>query len=255
MISLLRGDTASARRDTRAAMRVLRKYSNRRLYDTVDSRYVNLDEVAGLVRNGEDLRVEDARSGADLTRETLLQVILERDGGADLLPPALLRRIIRVSSGDPASARVRHELAAGLEALHEQLDRAEALYTRTTGQDPAAGWAAAWQAWSAAGASTVASPGQEAPSGWPAGIAPEDLAASMANAWRETLARAQGASQAPPPVTPYDDVVDDGEPAPPAGPAFPNGRPAAPESVDAPVDPRLDALRARLAELEARLRG
>ena len=234
-------------------MRLLRKYSNRRLYDTVDSRYVNLDEVAGLVRNGEDLRVEDARSGADLTRETLLQVILERDGGADLLPSALLRRIIRVSSGDPASARVRQELAAGLEALHEQLDRAEAVYTRTTGQDPAAGWAAAWQAWGAAAAS--AAPHGSAPAGWPAGADPEDLAASMANAWRDTLARAQGASQASPAVTPYDDVADEAEPAPPAGPAFPNGRPAAPESVGAPVDPRLDALRARLAELETRLRG
>ncbi len=228
-------------------MRVLRKYSNRRLYDTSDSRYVNLDEVAGLVRQGEDLRVEDARSGADLTRETLLQVILERDGGADLLPPALLRRIIRVSSGDPARARVRQELAAGLEALHAQLDRAEGLYTRTTGQDPAAAWADAWQAWSAS-ASTVASPGHDAPSGWPAGADPEDLATRMAHAWRDALARGQGAP----------DLGEDDEAAPPpAGPAFPNGQASAPSRGDVPQpsDPTLDALRARLAELEARLRG
>ncbi len=235
-------------------MRVLRKYSNRRLYDTVDSRYVNLDEVAGLVRNGEDLRVEDARSGHDLTRETLLQVILERDGGVDLLPPALLRRIIRVSSGDPASARVRQELAAGLEALHAELDRAEGLYTRTTGKDPAAGWAAAWQAWSAA-ASTVAEPSYDAPSGWPAAVDPDDLAASMANAWRETLARGQAS---PPAAAPYATPDPDDTAPPPAGPEFPHGRAAAPPAgpATAPgVDPGLDALRARLAELETRLRG
>jgi polyhydroxyalkanoate synthesis repressor PhaR len=107
------------------AMPVIRKYENRRLYDTSASRYVNLDEVAALVRAGEEVTVEDAKSGRDLTREVLLQVILEAPGGADLLPVGMLRRVIRATGDDPLQRILRQQLSLGLELLHGQLDQAE----------------------------------------------------------------------------------------------------------------------------------
>ena len=56
---------------------VIKKYANRRLYDTSGSRYINLEDIAALVRNGKDLQVVDAKTGEDLTRVTLTQIIVE----------------------------------------------------------------------------------------------------------------------------------------------------------------------------------
>jgi polyhydroxyalkanoate synthesis repressor PhaR len=77
---------------------VIRKYANRRLYDTSTSRYVNLDDIAALIRNGTDVQVVDAKTGQDLTRVTLTQIILEdaRDEPAGL-PLDLLRKLIMTS--------------------------------------------------------------------------------------------------------------------------------------------------------------
>jgi polyhydroxyalkanoate synthesis repressor PhaR len=74
---------------------VVKKYPNRRLYDTSAGRYINLEDVAGLVRQGADVQVVDARTGEDLTRAVLTQVIIEdaRDQPAGL-PLELLRQII-----------------------------------------------------------------------------------------------------------------------------------------------------------------
>ncbi len=83
-------------------MRIVKKYSNRRLYDTDDSRYITLDELAELVRDGSDVFIQDAKSGADLTQSTLAQVILESRGGGRLLPVPLLVQMIRM--GDDALA-------------------------------------------------------------------------------------------------------------------------------------------------------
>ena len=77
---------------------VIRKYGNRRLYDTSASRYINLDGLAALVRNGTEVQVVDAKTGEDLTRVTLTQVIVENakeQPGA--LPLELLRQIIVAS--------------------------------------------------------------------------------------------------------------------------------------------------------------
>jgi polyhydroxyalkanoate synthesis repressor PhaR len=117
-------------------MRILRKYGNRRLYDTTRSAYVNLDEVARLLRAGEDVRVEDARDGRDLTRSVLLQVLLEVDGSADALPVVVLRRSIALT-GDADAAR----------GLHETLTRATDAATREDPASTATRWDAAWRAW------------------------------------------------------------------------------------------------------------
>jgi len=77
---------------------VIKKYENRRLYDTAGSRYVNLDDLAALVRAGKDVRVVDAKSGQDLTRVTLTQIITEDAKGKPTgLPLELLRQLIIAS--------------------------------------------------------------------------------------------------------------------------------------------------------------
>ncbi len=83
---------------------VIRKYGNRRLYDTSASRYVNLEEIATLVRNGNDVKVVDAKTGEDLTRVTLTQIIVEEAKEQPSgLPLELLRQLIL------ASDKVRQE--------------------------------------------------------------------------------------------------------------------------------------------------
>jgi polyhydroxyalkanoate synthesis repressor PhaR len=104
-------------------MPVIKKYENRRLYDTSASRYVNLEEIAGMVERGEEVTVTDVKSGRDLTREILLQIVLE-DTAA--LPLPLLRRIIRTRGDEPLRVAAREQLALGLDLLEAQLSQAEA---------------------------------------------------------------------------------------------------------------------------------
>ena len=77
---------------------VIKKYGNRRLYDTAGSRYVNLDDIARLIREGKDVKVVDARTGHDLTRVILTQIITEdaKDKPTGL-PLELLRQLIIAS--------------------------------------------------------------------------------------------------------------------------------------------------------------
>jgi polyhydroxyalkanoate synthesis repressor PhaR len=76
-------------------MIVVKKYTNRRLYDTDESRYITLEELTDKLRGGADVRVVDAKSGEDLTQATLTQIILETSA-AKLLPVPLLARLIRM---------------------------------------------------------------------------------------------------------------------------------------------------------------
>src|ERR1700758_249648 len=77
---------------------LIKKYGNRRLYDTTGSRYVNLDDLAALVRAGKEGRVIDAKTGRDLTRVVLTQIITEDAKGKPTgLPLELLRQLIIAS--------------------------------------------------------------------------------------------------------------------------------------------------------------
>jgi polyhydroxyalkanoate synthesis repressor PhaR len=74
---------------------VIKKYANRRLYDTSTSQYVTLDYLRDLVKKGTDFQVVDAKSGDDLTRGVLAQIIFEEESrGANLLPVDFLRQLI-----------------------------------------------------------------------------------------------------------------------------------------------------------------
>ncbi|MCO5109436.1 MAG: polyhydroxyalkanoate synthesis repressor PhaR [Burkholderiaceae bacterium] len=78
------------------AQRIIKKYPNRRLYDTNTSSYITLAEVKQLVMASEPLVVRDAKTGEDITRSILLQIILEEEaGGAPMFTEAVLSNIIR----------------------------------------------------------------------------------------------------------------------------------------------------------------
>ena len=91
---------------------VVKKYGNRRLYDTGDSRYVTLDELATKIRTGVDVRVVGAEGGEDLTQATLTQIVLETGNAAKFLPTRLLTQMIRLSDDSLAEFFSRYVTSA-----------------------------------------------------------------------------------------------------------------------------------------------
>lgn len=77
--------------------RIVKKYGNRRLYDTAESRYVTLEELAASVRAGAEVRVVDAQTGDDLTQTVLLQMVFEGRGAAQFLSVPILTQLVRMS--------------------------------------------------------------------------------------------------------------------------------------------------------------
>ena len=75
-------------------MRMIRRYSNRKLYDTQDSHYVTLAQIATLVRAGEEIRVTNKPTGKDLTAATMAQILFEETKNGKPLPVSGLRKII-----------------------------------------------------------------------------------------------------------------------------------------------------------------
>lgn len=94
--------TINSGTDSNRKSKTIKKYSNRRLYDTNESSYITLEELAATIREGWDVRVIDASSGDDLTQATLAQIVVESRGAARLLPVPLLLQMIRM--GDDALA-------------------------------------------------------------------------------------------------------------------------------------------------------
>jgi polyhydroxyalkanoate synthesis repressor PhaR len=98
---------------------IVKKYANRRLYDTESSSYITLDHLAEMVRRRRQFKVVDARSGEDITRSILAQIIMEEESrGAEMLPVNFLRRLISMY-GDSMQGMVPHYLEASLEALQQ----------------------------------------------------------------------------------------------------------------------------------------
>ena len=97
---------------------VIKKYANRRLYHTGTSSYVTLEDLAGLVRKGEDFVVYDAKTGEDITRSVLAQIIFEEESkdGQNLLPITVLRQLIRFY-GDSMQALVPRYLEFSMDSL------------------------------------------------------------------------------------------------------------------------------------------
>ena len=96
MASTRRGHAAGAAGAAESGPRILKKYPNRRLYDTHTSSYITLADVKEMVLEAQDFEVRDAKSGDDITRSILLQIILEEEaGGAPMFTEAALANIIR----------------------------------------------------------------------------------------------------------------------------------------------------------------
>jgi len=105
-------------------LRVIRKYANRRLYDTSESRYVTLEDIKLLVINNEAFRVEDSKSGDDLTRNILLQIITEQEntssGGSNpMFSNQVLQQLIRFY-GDSMQGTMSNYLEESINTFLEQ---------------------------------------------------------------------------------------------------------------------------------------
>jgi len=105
--------------------RVIKRYQNRKLYDTVASRYVTLDDIADLIRQGEDAQIIDNQSHDDLTSVTLTQIIFEQEKKKkSLLPLATLRNIIQ-SGGEKIVDFVQSSIESGVSSISHARDEAE----------------------------------------------------------------------------------------------------------------------------------
>jgi polyhydroxyalkanoate synthesis repressor PhaR len=96
----------------------IKKYANRRLYNTGTSTYVTLEDLAAMVKMGEDFLVYDAKTGEDITRSVLAQIIFEQEGkqGQNLLPVTFLRQLIRFY-GDSMQMLVPRFLEVSIDSL------------------------------------------------------------------------------------------------------------------------------------------
>jgi len=98
---------------------IIKKYANRRLYNTETSSYITLDHIAQMTREGRHFQVFDARTGEDITRSVLTQIVMEEEaGGQTMLPVPFLRQIISMY-GDSMQAMVPHYLEASMAAFAE----------------------------------------------------------------------------------------------------------------------------------------
>ncbi len=113
---------------------VVKKYANRRLYNTESSSYITLDNLADMVRQGRDFVVYDAKSGEDITRGVLTQIIVEEEGkqGQSLLPTAFLRQLIGFY-GDQVQSLVPKYLEQALGAFGHQQEQMRAAMQKTMG--------------------------------------------------------------------------------------------------------------------------
>ena len=117
----------------------IKKYANRRLYNTGTSTYVTLDDLAVMVRRGEDFVVQDAKSGDDITHSVLTQIIFEQESktGNTLLPVSFLRQLISFY-GDQLQMVVPSYLEQSMSALTEQQEQVRAQIGRAFGDNPMA---------------------------------------------------------------------------------------------------------------------
>jgi polyhydroxyalkanoate synthesis repressor PhaR len=120
---------------------VIKKYANRRLYNTGSSSYVTLEDLSELVKAGDDFVVYDAKTGEDITRPVLTQIIFEAENsatGTSLLPIQFLRQLIRLY-GDQMQSFVPSYLEMSLDAFSKQHERMREQLAGTFGATPGYG--------------------------------------------------------------------------------------------------------------------
>ena len=113
---------------------VIKKYANRRLYNTATSSYITLEQLARIVKDGTDFVVQDAKSGEDITRAVLTQIIVEEESkGANLLPISFLKQLIGFY-GDSMQTFVPRYLELSMESLAKNQEQVRDMVSRTFDQ-------------------------------------------------------------------------------------------------------------------------
>jgi polyhydroxyalkanoate synthesis repressor PhaR len=115
----------------------IKKYANRRLYNTGTSTYVTLEDLAAMVKEGEDFLVYDAKTGDDITRSVLAQIIFEQENkaGQNLLPTTFLRQLIRFY-GDSMQMVVPRYLEQSIDTLTREQEKFRKQLTNTFSMTP-----------------------------------------------------------------------------------------------------------------------
>jgi len=124
---------AKDRGDAAAAIKI-KKYANRRLYNTQTSSYVTLEHLCQMVKGGTEFLVEDAKTGEDITRSVLTQIIFEEESkGTNLLPVRFLRQLIRFY-GDSLQTLVPGYLEMSMESFSRNQEQMRKYLTDTFGE-------------------------------------------------------------------------------------------------------------------------
>lgn len=119
--------------------KVIKRYTNRKLYDTVESRYVTLDEIAAMIKDGVEVRIVDNRTKEDLTSVTLAQIIFEEEKKKNQMPLAVLREIIR-HPGESISGFIQKEVTPRVASIREEAEsRLDKLLRRDEKRDEGKG--------------------------------------------------------------------------------------------------------------------
>ena len=119
-----------------SAIRIIKKYPNRRLYDTEISSYITIEDVRQLIVDGETFEVRDAKSGEDLTRQVLLQIITEHEqDGQPMLSTQLLSQLIRFY-GDSLQGFMGNYLERSMQVFLEQQQQFRQQMGGLIGQTP-----------------------------------------------------------------------------------------------------------------------
>ena len=109
----------------------IKKYANRRLYDTESSSYITLDKLAAMIRDGRDFEVLDAKSGEDITHQILTQIIVDEEArGTTMLPANFLRQLIGMYGGQ-SQGLVSPFLESAMEAFKKNQETVAGAFSNT----------------------------------------------------------------------------------------------------------------------------
>jgi len=113
---------------------IIKKYANRRLYNTSSSSYITLDDLAKMTRDGVDFQVLDAKTGADITHSILTQIIMDEEasGGEQMLPISFLRQLIAMY-GNSMQALMPHYLEASMENFQANQRKLQEMFKQSMG--------------------------------------------------------------------------------------------------------------------------
>jgi len=117
---------------------IIKKYANRRLYNTQSSSYITLDHLAAMVREGLDFKVLDAKTGDDITHQILTQIIVDEEAtGEHILPVNFLRQLISMY-GNSMQGLLPHYLEASMDHFRDNQQKLRTAFEESFGNNPLA---------------------------------------------------------------------------------------------------------------------